>query len=311
MKKGTITIVALSLPLIFSAAVKSEESADWEQVSAGINLGTLGGLIRERAYDSDPGGRKLSQLDWQYRNAAIVQGSLEWDAISWLSLGASGWTTLARKGGLSDNYDWLLDSQKTWTHHSTHPNTRLTFANQWDLHLTGWIVNEPTWRLGLLAGYQQGRFSFNAHGGSFNYGNGACTGVFPDIKIGGYKQQYDVPYIGLTGLYRYQNFEVGSSFKYSGWARAEATDVHYLHGLIFTDKTRNQDFFALSANLGYYLTKNMKVYLEGTWNRTTNKKANTTVTFDDNGTPGRVSFKDGAGIESYSFLTTAGLKYSF
>ncbi|WP_422842141.1 omptin family outer membrane protease, partial [Acinetobacter variabilis] len=36
-----------------------------------------------------------------------------------------------------------------------------------------------------------------------------------------------MPYIGLTGNYRYDSFEFGGSFKYSGWVKASDNDEHY------------------------------------------------------------------------------------
>ncbi len=36
-----------------------------------------------------------------------------------------------------------------------------------------------------------------------------------------------MPYIGLTGSYRYEDFELGGTFKYSGWVEASDNDEHY------------------------------------------------------------------------------------
>ncbi|MDZ6675584.1 omptin family outer membrane protease, partial [Escherichia coli] len=54
---------------------------------------------------------------------------------------------------------------------------------------------------------------------------------------------------------------------------------------------------------------NAKVYVEGAWNRVTNKKGNTSL-YDHNDNTSDYS-KNGAGIENYNFITTAGLKYTF
>uniref|UniRef100_UPI0024915BF1 omptin family outer membrane protease n=1 Tax=Escherichia coli TaxID=562 RepID=UPI0024915BF1 len=51
------------------------------------------------------------------------------------------------------------------------------------------------------------------------------------------------------------------------------------------------------------------VYVEGAWNRVTNKKGNTSL-YDHNDNTSDYS-KNGAGIENYNFITTAGLKYTF
>ena len=62
------------------------------KLSTEINLGTLSGKTKERVYEPDEGGRKVSQLDWKYSNA------VNWEMNPWLSVGAAGWTTLNSRG---------------------------------------------------------------------------------------------------------------------------------------------------------------------------------------------------------------------
>ncbi len=99
----------------------------------------------------------------------------------------------------------------------------LTFANEFDLNVKGWILNEPDYRLGLMAGYQESRYSFTARGGSYIYssddGFRDTTGTFPDGERAiGYKQRFKMPYIGLTGSYRYEDFELGAHLNtVAGW----------------------------------------------------------------------------------------------
>ncbi|MBG6246357.1 hypothetical protein CS369_19420 [Candidatus Symbiopectobacterium sp. 'North America'] len=101
------------------------------KLSGNIGLGTLSGKTKERVYDPDEGGRKGSQLDWKYNNAAIVKGSLDWDVMPWVSVGASGWTTIASRGGFMKDTDWFDETKLEWTDKSKHPNTRLNFANEY------------------------------------------------------------------------------------------------------------------------------------------------------------------------------------
>lgn len=52
--------------------------------------------------------------------------------------------------------DWLDTSNPgTSTDESKHPNTRLNFANEFDLNIKGWLLNQPDYQLGLMAGYQK------------------------------------------------------------------------------------------------------------------------------------------------------------
>lgn len=304
-------MIALMTLLFAFSATAQQPLAREENVMTSISLGTLSGTAKERVYDTDEGGRKISELDWRYRHAVVVQGSIEWLLQSWLTFGASGWTTVAHSGSKMDDYDWQQASQSRWTDHSSHPNTWLNFANHWDLNLTGWLIHQPDWRLGVMGGYRQSRTSFSAHGGTFSRNNGAKVGRFDDVKVLGYSQRVNVPYVGLTGRYRYGNVEAGTSLKYSRWVSAQATDQHYLRSITFSDTTRQQQNFSLSASVGYYVTQQAKLYLESTWDRTLNKKGTNTATFSREGTYARASFKDSAGIEHSALLTTAGLAYHF
>lgn len=174
-----------------------------DSLKVDIGLSNLGGKTRERLYDPDNGGHKNSQLNWKYSNAAIIKGSLDWDLIPWISIGTSGWTTIASRGGYMDDTDWLDENQKTWTDQSRHPDTRLNYANEFDFNVKGWLLNQPVYRFGVMAGYQQSRYSSKANGGSYNYTDEdtglADIGTFPDrTTVIGYKQHFKMPYIGLV-----------------------------------------------------------------------------------------------------------------
>lgn len=307
--------LTLAMPVPFAAMANEKNhlfTAD--SFSGEIGLGSLSGKTQERVYDPDSGGRKVSQLNWKYNHAAIIKGALDWDLMPWISIGAAGWTTLTSRGGYMDDTDWLNENQNTWTDQSKHPNTQLNYANEFDLNVKGWLLNEPNYRLGVMAGYQESRYSFKAYGGTYNYTDENTglpdIGSFPaDTKVIGYKQHFKMPYIGLLGRYRYERFEFGSSFKYSGWVRASDNDEHYLTDTTFKGNFKNQNFYSLSGNAGYYLTPNAKVYIEGIWSRTTNKKGNSSANDYSAGTTTHIA--NSSGIENYNFMTTIGLRYSF
>lgn len=308
--------MALSAPVMLSfPAVADPDFFTPEKVSTDLSLGMLSGKTKERVYLPEYGGHKASQLDWKYSNAAILKGAINWDLMPRVSIGAAGWTTLGSRGGDMTNTDWLdSDNPKTWTDKSRHPGTRLNFANEFDLNIKGWLLNEPDYRLGLMAGYQESRYSFNATGGTYIYSEDGGfrneTGSLPNGERNiGYKQRFKMPYIGLTGSYRYDKFEFGGALKYSGWVRASDNDEHYQRETTFRGKTKNQNYYSVAVDAGYYVTDNAKVYVEGAWNRIANKKANVSI-YDRSDNTAEYS-KHGGGIESYNFTTTAGLKYTF
>ncbi|WP_224718204.1 omptin family outer membrane protease [Pectobacterium versatile] len=305
--------IAVSIP--FSAmADAGNHFFTPENVNGEIGLGSLSGKTKEQVYDPDSAGHKNSQLNWKYNNAAIIKGSLDWDLTPSISIGASGWTTLSSRGGYMDDTDWLDESQEGWTDQSKHSDTRLNYANEFDFNVKGWVLNEPDYRFGVMAGYQESRYSFKASGGSYHYTDENTglpyIGSFPaETVVIGYKQRFKMPYIGLVGSYRYERFEFGGSFKYSGWVRASDNDEHYLTNTTFRSNIKNQNFYSLAANAGYYLTPNAKIYVEGSWNRITNKKGSVSV--NDYSTGEIDSAANSSAIESYNFMTTVGLKYSF
>ena len=66
--------------------------------------------------------------------------------------------------------DWLDTSNPgTRTDESKHPNTRLNFANEFDLNIKGWLLNQPDYQLGLMAGYRKIVIALQQKGGSYIY----------------------------------------------------------------------------------------------------------------------------------------------
>lgn len=293
----------------FLDASEKAALAEWftpEKVSVGLSVGTLSGSTKERVYDN---GRRLSQLDWKFKNAPILKGNIDWDLSPWVRLGASGWVT-AGSHGASDmvDRDWMLPHQDGYSHISDSPS-KLRSASAWDVNATVWGVNNDRWRLGLMAGWQQTDYKWDAHGGYYSYWNGLLAGPLPDQKVISYRQQFKMPYIGLTGGTRFRNVEMNTTFKYSHWIRASDTDEHYLRDLTIRDSNRDSDFYSLAADIGYYITPQAKVFLEGEWVRITNGTGNKTQTYHDTGDV--IHYQNASGIESSSYNVTAGLKYYF
>ncbi|EHB2435498.1 omptin family outer membrane protease [Salmonella enterica] len=293
----------------FLDASEKAALAEWftpEKVSAGLSVGTLSGSAKERVYDN---GRRLSQLDWKFKNAPILKGNIDWDLSPWVRLGASGWVT-AGSHGASDmvDRDWLIPGQDRYSHISESP-TKLRSASFWDVNATVWGLNNDTWRLGITGGWQQTDYRWDARGGYYSYWNGLIEDNLPGGKGILYKLQFKMPYIGLTGGYRFRNVEMNTTVKYSHWVQASATDEHFLRNITFRDRNRVSDFYSVSADIGYYITPQAKVFIEGEWMRVSNGRGSETAEFHDNGTTGY--FPDSSGIESSSYNVTAGLKYYF
>lgn len=109
--------MVLSVPITFNALATTEFlTFTPEKISTELNLGTLSSKTKERVYAPEEGGRKASQLDWKYSNAAIIKGAINWDLLPvcpsmhqagqpsvrkgeiWLTV--TGWTQINLASGL-------------------------------------------------------------------------------------------------------------------------------------------------------------------------------------------------------------------
>lgn len=312
MKKSSVAIMMMAT---FSGAVYAE-SSPWtpdfssESLSVSASAGMLSGKSQERVYD-EVTGRKVSQLDWKIKNVAILKGDISWDAYSFLTLNARGWTSLASGSGHMDDYDWMNENQSSWTDHSSHPATNVNYANEYDLNVKGWVFQAENYKAGVVAGYQETRFSWTATGGSYNYDNGATTGNFPAGERGiGYSQRFSMPYIGLAGQYRFNDVEFNALFKFSDWVRAHDNDEHYMRDLTFREKTTNSRYYGASVDAGYYVTPHAKVFAEFAYSNYQEGKGGTQIIDNNSGESGSIG-GDAAGISNKNYTITAGLQYRF
>lgn len=311
----TRNIVAGMMMAAFSGAVYAgptivtpDFSPDSLAVSA--SAGMLSGKSHEMVYD-EATGRKISQLDWKIKNVAILKGDITWDAYSFLTLNARGWTSLASGSGHMDDYDWMNEKQSSWTDHSSHPATNVNYANEYVLNVKGWILQGDNYKAGVTAGYQETRFSWTATGGTYNYDNGAYQGNFPAGERGiGYSQRFSMPYIGLAGQYRFNDFEFNALFKFSDWVRAHDNDEHYMRDLTFREKTTDSRYYGASVDAGYYVTPHAKVFAEFTYSSYEEGKGGTQIIDTNTGDSGSIG-GDAAGISNHNYTITAGLQYRF
>lgn len=312
MKKSMVAAMMMAAisGTAFAESASFVPNLSSDSLSVATSVGMLGGKSKELVYDAS-NGRKVSQLDWKIKNVAILKGDFSWDAYRFLTLNARGWTSLASGSGHMDDYDWQNSNQSGWTDHSSHPSTDLNYANEYDLNVKGWFLQGDDYKVGAVAGYQETRFSWTAYGGSYNYDNGAFVGNFPAGQAGiGYSQRFSMPYIGLVGQYRLNDFEFNAQFKFSDWVRAHDNDEHYMRELTFREKTSNSRYYGASVDAGYYVTQNAKVFAELTYSKFEEGKGGTQVIDTTSGQS--ASFGgDAAGISNKNYTVTVGLQYRF
>ncbi|ECZ1833710.1 omptin family outer membrane protease [Salmonella enterica] len=289
MKKHAIAVMMIA---VFSESVYAESTlfipdVSPDSVTTSLSVGVLNGKSRELVYDTDT-GRKLSQLDWKIKNVATLQGDLSWEPYSFMTLDARGWTD-----------------------RSIHPDTSANYANEYDLNVKGWLLQGDNYKAGVTAGYQETRFSWTARGGSYIYDNGRYIGNFPHGVRGiGYSQRFEMPYIGLAGDYRINDFECNVLFKYSDWVNAHDNDEHYMRKLTFREKTENSRYYGASIDAGYYITSNAKIFAEFAYSKYEEGKGGTQIIDKTSGDTAYFG-GDAAGIANNNYTVTAGLQYRF
>lgn len=274
-----------------------------------IGLGRMQAESREYVYRDD--GSTLSRLDWKASNVPILKAGVTYSPNSTLTLGLRGWTAITGGDNSMHDFDWMVPGQSQWSHRSYSPDTRLHSAYEIDLSATAWLWQRPTWKLGVVAGYQQNFFNWTAYGGDFSYWNGARTGSFPAGQPGiSYRQTFRLPYVGVAGRYREQDWEFNALFKFSPWVAIDDHDTHHLRTLDFTESSRNSRYYGVNLDAGYYLTPNAKLYAEVSWNKFMQGRG---PTLERNASTGAVNYYggDAAGMDNKNYAVTIGVKYRF
>lgn len=289
MKKYLVLFSIFSTPYAMADVTLPDFGFNPEKVSLSLSSGILSnGESKEFVVDE---GSTVSKLFWKIDNTPIVKADLAWQIFPRLSLNARGWTSVSSSQSLMDDYDWSDPNQREvntdWSH---HPDTALNYANEYDLNINVLLIDQPHFKLGTTAGYQENRFSWIARGGSFEYSDedengdyiaGTARSIHGEFESGvaniGYQQKFSMPYLGLTGQYQYNKFELNTALKYSPWVKAKDKDNHYMREITFKTQGKNSDYYGVTANAGYYLLPSTKLFTEVTWNSFKMAKGDTTL----------------------------------
>jgi outer membrane protease len=320
MMKAKVTLCGVAM--IFSNNVWSADYISGQEkqyihdgFSFSSSLGYLGGESKEFVYDD---GRQLSRLDWKIKNAAIIKLVANYDLLPWLSLNAAGWTTIASNSGHMNDFDWQ-DPNSSHNTDSSSSSATLNEANEYDLSIRGWVFNTENYKAGIVAGYQETRFSMTAKNGTYDYAGTddddnydpnapRDRGTFPrNQPLVGYKQTYRTPYVGLVGNYTVNDFELNALMKYSHWVRAKDNDNHYLTGATSATNTGSGELWVGQLNAGYWVTPNAKVFTEATYTFYPNKRGG----IEQWDSTGYQSETNGGGIQNRNWTITAGVQYTW
>jgi outer membrane protease len=160
-----------------------------------------------------------------------------------------------------------------------------------------------------MGGYNRSTVSYLSVGGCFIYGGGSAIGCFPENQIGiGYQQKFNTGYVGLTGSYFINKWDVNALFKYGPSVNAKDVDQHYQRSLTFKEKGHGADFYSFSLTSGYKIHSDLRVFLEGVYNQFDHQKADTTIINHNTNTLSRIN--NSAGLSYTNYMVSLGIQYN-
>lgn len=296
-------VLAASLPL---SGAKAQEGIDklWRAPSGIVtefSVGVMNGKAQELVYN--PGGSKLSQLDWTFDNVAMFNAATSYQLLPWLKLGVKGSMNLSDSSGM-DDYDFNLPGfcpPPDFTCHSNHPNTKLRQARTWDVYGQADFFKRGGLTIGALVGYKDTFYKWSAIGGTANYA------VLPPGLGISYEQSWSTPYIGLAFSSTHDAWTLHGRIIGSTWAKGDDRDDHHLRGLRFTDKFGSTDMVSADVGVAYRFNRYVSATVDYRYERWGTGKGPTTIVDTVNGgslvIPG-----DAAGANATTHAVSVGLK---
>ncbi len=282
-------------------------------ISAEVFGGYLTGAAGEYVYNVPGDGGKISQLNWQIDNAAIVGARIAFQPRDWLSLRASGWSAVASDNAM-DDFDWLAGYQgfDSWTHWSHSSRTSFALAYQLDLGGAVRIHAEGPLEINALAGYRFMTFKMNDRGGHYIYSENGFrnqAGVFPDGLGIAYQQWWHTPYIGLGGSYTSGPVKIIAEFITSPLVMGRDKDHHNMRDIVFKETFSPSWMVGATLGIEYAVTDMLALTGRAEYQNYFEAKGSTLMIDGDDGVVTKIP-KPGAGAGMDTLILSVGLKAS-
>jgi len=301
---SAVLLVGTSLPL----------AAEQSGITASLDAGVLNLRATETVHI---GGRKLSELEWETKNAMALRGSLGLELAPGWRVKAEGRVGFEGDGYMTD-YDWIApfsrdSSKNNWSHRSQHDDTRLDHYFSGSFELNRMLLDDPQQYLSAGVGFRYTDVQWSAYGGKGVYSlfspRDLSVRFNDDVKGITYRQQIPVFYGNLAGGQRFGNWSLNAGLEGGAMVYGKATDDHHLRDMRFTDKFDVAGMFGVKAGVAYDLTENASIYLDGAYDYTSLGRGDTH--YSGSGAGGPSSEKNAGGGSLQSIFVGAGVKGRF
>ncbi len=146
-------------PLPLSAALLMGTCLPLAAEQNGITASLDAGVLNLRATETvHLGGRKVSELEWETKNAVALRGSLGLELAPGWRVKAEGRIGFEGDGYMTD-YDWVWpfskdSSKENWSDRSQHDDTRLDHYFSGGLELNRTLLEDPQQYLSAGVGFR-------------------------------------------------------------------------------------------------------------------------------------------------------------
>jgi plasminogen activator len=240
-------------------------------ITMGASVSHVSGSAHEYVFSND-GANTVSRLDWQIRDAKMLNASLGVRLTPWVSFELSGGTRISGESEM-DDYDWLVKG-RDWSHWSHSPQTELKDANRVDVSGNLSLFRHPNFTLDAVGGVRWNQWTFQAEGGHYIYTSDTkdpakfrdLEGDFPDGVAGiQYKQNLITPYLGLQLNVMFERFDLQASVSASPFTAANNYDQHFMRYLQFHDIFHNASYVDYKFGGAWHYSD--RVSITGSWER--------------------------------------------
>jgi outer membrane protease len=319
-----ITLAVFSTILSVPSHLNAMHATDESELVASSNanfaisvrgtLGYLSGQARELVYDTDiAGDYTASELIWDIKNLIMVGGVVSANIFNKFSVNAGIWTSLINGSGGMDDYDWNTDiarpNMDDWTDHSYSDVD--SKATMFDINAVTRVIAWNGINFNAMMGYRSDSWTWNDSAQDFVYSEVSFrdyAGSFGGLHVIDYKQNFSLPYIGVSAEGPIGPVNISVYALYSP-VRADDEDFHVLRGLLFKETFSNGTFFGLGLKGTYYVNPSTFISAAVDYQSIPEFTGDTEVA--DMMTGLMIKYKDSAGIENTvtMFSVSAGYKF--